>query len=428
MLREPDLFIGAEFLEDYHQDDSEVTAKAFHNYMIDGAAPLAKLRLRLNDMSEFDAWKAIEMKRPGHLIIEVGNIENNLETAFRLARDQRRKGGSYVMCVDPRRRDQVKRHPACLYAMEHHDAKYDSVSGADAIRGCKRTAPDTSDKASSYPVEIESPENAENQEPQGEDEMQVHEPTAREKEAIEKLHRNLGHPSNKELSRVLSLSRASPHLVRWAAQGHHCPNCAAHGAPKAVRPSMIPRSYAPNSVVGVDLFQLPNFDGSDQFWMLNMVMVCHGTSFQSCERVKSKEPQEVWAAFSRSWGRLLGWPQVLIADQGTEFLGDFKGKCSDLGIILHTLGARAPHQQGRTERHGALFKATFQKAVWDCPPQDHHEWRLLLRETEAAKNKSFNRSGFSPIQRMMGHSPRANGEVMFSLSGAWAGNGAPADC
>ena len=42
VLKEPDLFIGAEFPEDYHQDDSEVTAKAVHDYMIDGAAPLAK--------------------------------------------------------------------------------------------------------------------------------------------------------------------------------------------------------------------------------------------------------------------------------------------------------------------------------------------------------------------------------------------------
>ena len=168
---------------------------------------------------------------------------------------------------------------------------------------------------------------------------------------------------------------------------------------------MIPRSYAPNSVVGVDLFQLPNFDGADQFWMLNMV--CHGTSFQLCERVKSKEPAEVWAAFSRSWGRLDGL-RFLSRIKGQNFLGDFKVKCSDLGILLRTMGARAPHQQGRTERHGALFKAVFQKAIWDCPPQDHHEWRLLLRETEA----SFNRSGFSPMQRMMGHSPTANGEVM----------------
>ena len=33
--------------------------------------------------------------------------------------------------------------------------------------------------------------------------------------------------------RVLALSRAKPRRVRWAAREHHCPKCAAHGAPYA---------------------------------------------------------------------------------------------------------------------------------------------------------------------------------------------------
>ena len=132
--------------------------------------------------------------------------------------------------------------------------------------------------------------------------------------------------------------------------------------------------------------------------------------------------------FSRS-GRLLGWPQILISDQGAEFLGQFKAKCSDLGVILRTIGARAPHQQGRTERRGALFKAVFQKAVWSCPPSDHYEWRLLLRETEAAKNKSFNRSGFSPTQDHVGRRHRpgfpwarpGDGTTSFGANGSTEG-------
>ena len=408
VLNEPNLVIGAEFPENYAEADSNVLAQAVKNYLIESFPPVPKLRLKLNGITEFEAWKLMESKRPGHIILDVGNVRNNLDMACRLARHQHGQGGTYAMYLDPKQGPYFEKHHGWQHAIKELGASYETANGATVLRSRKRTSPNGSVEA--FPVEVASPEQEAGQEGQDENGVQVQEPTLREKEAIEKLHRNLGHPNNKELSRVLALSRAKPRLVRWAAQEHYCPNCAAHGAPKAVRPSMVPRSYAPNAVVGVDLFQLLNFDGTDQFWMLNMV--CHGTSFQLCERVKSKEPPEVWAAFSRSWGRLLGWPQVLIADQGTEFLANFKAKCSDLGIVLHTIGARAPHQQGRTERHGALFKAVFQKAVWDCPPQDHHEWRLLLRETEAAKNKSFNRSGFSPVQRMMGHAPRTNGEVM----------------
>ncbi|CAE7422825.1 C15C7.7, partial [Symbiodinium pilosum] len=330
VLNEPNLVIGAEFPENYAEADSNVLAQAVKNYLIESFPPVPKLRLKLNGITEFEAWKLMESKRPGHIILDVGNVRNNLDMACRLARHQHGQGGTYAMYLDPKQGPYFEKHHGWQHAIKELGASYETANGATVLRSRKRTSPNGSVEA--FPVEVASPEQEAGQEGQDENGVQVQEPTLREKEAIEKLHRNLGHPNNKELSRVLALSRAKPRLVRWAAQEHYCPNCAAHG--------------------------------------------------------------------------------VLIADQGTEFLANFKAKCSDLGIVLHTIGARAPHQQGRTERHGALFKAVFQKAVWDCPPQDHHEWRLLLRETEAAKNKSFNRSGFSPVQRMMGHAPRTNGEVM----------------
>ena len=36
----------------------------------------------------------------------------------------------------------------------------------------------------------------------------------------------------------------------------------------------------------------------------------------------------------------------------------------------------------------------------------------LLREVESSKNRLFNRSGFAPVQRMFGHTPRTNGELL----------------
>ena len=234
-------------------------------------------------------------------------------------------------------------------------------------------------------------------------------PSKAEKDAIDKLHRSLGHPSNRELSRALSVSRAAPHLIKYAKEDFKCPSCEAHRMPKWNRPTTMPKSYAPNTVIGVDLMQVPNHDGTQTIWLLNMV--CWGTSFQLVERVRSKEPREVWAAFMRSWGRLLGYPSVVILDQGTEFLSEFRDRAAQLGMVVHQIGARAPHQQGRTERHGAIFKRLLEKARWELPPSEHSDWVLLLRETEATKNRMYHRSGFSPAQRMFGHLPRAVGEL-----------------
>ena len=81
-------------------------------------------------------------------------------------------------------------------------------------------------------------------------------------------------------------------------------------------------------------------------------------------------------------------------------------------MVVHTIGARAPWQNGRCERHGGLFKLMFEKARWHNPPASEDDHRLLLREVKAAKNRLFNRAGFSPAQRMLGHTPRTNGELV----------------
>ena len=54
----------------------------------------------------------------------------------------------------------------------------------------------------------------------------------------------------------------------------------------------------------------------------------------------------------------------------------------------------------------------LEKARWHDPPASEEDLRRLLREVEAAKNRLFNRSNYSPSQRMLGHTPRTNGELM----------------
>ena len=53
---------------------------------------------------------------------------------------------------------------------------------------------------------------------------------------------------------------------------------------------------------------------------------------------------------------------VLLLDQGTEFLGEFRDRANQFGILIHAIGARAPRQNGR-ERHGDLFKAMMEKTL-----------------------------------------------------------------
>eukprot|EP00439_Symbiodinium_sp_Y106_P027607 s1170_g3.t1 len=248
---------------------------------------------------------------------------------------------------------------------------------------------------------------AEYPEPPGSDPaVPVREPSREQKDALQRIHQNLGHPDAATLARTLRVGGAPEYLWKWAKQHCRCPACVSGARPKAPRPTAVPRSYAPNAVVAVDLFHMPSWDNQgEKELFLNMVDL--GTNFQMIERIPSKEAVVVWKAMSRTWGRFLGWPQMILCDQGTEFLGQFKDKCHELGIILHTIG----DQNGRCERHGALWKMLFERAKWINAPASLDEWKLLIRETEAAKNRLSDRSGFSPAQRMLGQTPRVSAEL-----------------
>ncbi|CAE7342212.1 unnamed protein product, partial [Symbiodinium microadriaticum] len=177
-------------------------------------------------------------------------------------------------------------------------------------------------------------------------------PSKAEKEADDKLHRNLGHPNNRELSRALSIGRAAPHVIKYAQENYKCPSCEAHRAPKWNRPTMMPKSYAPNVVLGVDLMQEPNF------------------------------------------------LPIFVTEQPSSTLSSIR--------LEH---ARHINTGARKDMERCVFTQLLEKARWELPPSDHADWVLLLRETESNKNRMFNRSGYSPVQRMFGHLPRTVGEV-----------------
>ena len=54
--------------------------------------------------------------------------------------------------------------------------------------------------------------------------------------ALKKLHANLGHPSNKDLVRILQHSKASPEAIRLA-RDFSCPVCASHHQPASALPA-----------------------------------------------------------------------------------------------------------------------------------------------------------------------------------------------
>ncbi|CAK9025028.1 unnamed protein product [Durusdinium trenchii] len=236
-------------------------------------------------------------------------------------------------------------------------------------------------------------------------------PTEEEKKAVMRVHRAVGHPQDREFIRFLRAARVRGEIVQWAAKKFKCDVCESKRHPKAPRPTALPRAYQPNRVLGLDLFYVPApGDGKQTVPVLNVLD--WGTNYQMCEVLLGKNPNEVWEAYMSTWARTFGHPEVITCDAGREFLGEFIQKAAAEGIVIHQIASKAPWQQGKTERHGGLFKELLEKARSEVVIQSTKDLKQLMVEVEQAKNRYSNRSGFAPIQRQIGQWPRLPTSIM----------------
>ena len=143
-----------------------------------------------------------------------------------------------------------------------------------------------------------------------------------------------------------------------------------------VLPTAVPKTYRFNHVVGIDLVE-KKWEGQKHNW-LNVI--CWGASFQMVYPVVgdgAKEPRNVWETFVDSWVRVLGMPEIIVMDPGTEFKEVFAENCSGYGALVLPTDPRAPWQNGRTERAGKEWKHQFNLAIPKDDPQDYREWRTM---------------------------------------------------
>ena len=88
---------------------------------------------------------------------------------------------------------------------------------------------------------------------------------------INKLHINLGHPALASFLRFLRAGRVRPEILQWVRKHFSCETCKALVLPKAPRPALVPKSYAPGVAVGLDLFFVPDLLNQKSILILNVV-------------------------------------------------------------------------------------------------------------------------------------------------------------
>ena len=221
-------------------------------------------------------------------------------------------------------------------------------------------------------------------------------PPADIRREIYRLHRNLGHPDNITMTRALKHAGVKNEYLRWIRKQFVCPICKQKKPPAQHRPAHLAARALPfNEVVGVDLFFI------DRKIFLNMI--CWGTNYQVVEIIEDKSSASVALAMARSWLAHYGSPMMVICDQGTEFTGkDFVDLMTDNGTVVHFTDTASPWQNSRTEKAGGIFKSRLAKVCQDAAVTSETDYRITVAQTALAHNMYYDRSGFSPQQRVFG--------------------------
>ena len=234
------------------------------------------------------------------------------------------------------------------------------------------------------------------------EEVYVAPPLRRE---LYRVHRNLGHPDLNTFVRALKHAGVKNDILRWVRRCFRCPICESRKKPDSHRPAHLTKAMGFNEVVGVDLMFFHK--------KILVNMVCWGTSYQWVQRIKDKSSEEVTRAVMTSWVAHYGPPRLLVADQGTEFTSRvFTQTMSDQGVMLHFADIRAPWQNARTERFGGIWKSKLALVLDETVATTEEEFDIAVAATTWARNMMYNRSGFSPRQRVFGTSLRLPASVL----------------
>ena len=100
-----------------------------------------------------------------------------------------------------------------------------------------------------------------------------------------------------------------------------------------------------------------------------------------------------------------GAPQSVVCDRGMRNQGRMKDLLRIYAINLRYIGVEAPHQLGRGERHGGLFKELIYASVEERQVIGVQQVKMLVTETCMVKNMKLNHLGFTPYQWVLGKLP-----------------------
>ena len=230
-------------------------------------------------------------------------------------------------------------------------------------------------------------------------------------QALKRLHANLGHPSRKELERILKHADASSLAVQRVSH-LQCSACSNHQRPAAPLPANTSRITEFNEKIGVDVKYLPGWRADQTIPCVNIVD--YASSLQVMVPIFKRETGElIRAAVRDRWLSWAGPPKVLVLDPARPNLGEVFGDfCNDQGIAVEQTATGSHWQLGKVERHGGWFQNILRRVLDEMRPASEEDYLTCIAQTQSAKNSLLTEAGASPYQHVFGRNPRVPSDLL----------------
>ena len=225
---------------------------------------------------------------------------------------------------------------------------------------------------------------------------------------VQRLHRNLGHPSAQSLVNLLQSRGAGEDLIE-AAKRYVCLTCSKQKKPNQTAPSSSKQFKEFNAQVQADVFYLKLGDKKIPV----MSMVDSATRFIAAALLHQERSEDYIRAIERAWIRHFGIPQVLLTDEGRPWLSDVFGEWTAAHGIMHNVAPGEAHERlALVERRHAVLRRAVEIYMAEFGLDDPTGVKEALAYVVPQQNAIAGASGFSPTQWLLGYQPALAGDLL----------------
>ena len=222
---------------------------------------------------------------------------------------------------------------------------------------------------------------------------------------IQKLHRNLGHPSAQALVDLLQARGASKDVLA-VAENYLCSSCLRYKKPNQPAPATTNKAERFNQTIQADVFWVRT---DKKKWPILAVLDC-ATKYQVACQIQSEQTQDYIQSLERHWIAHFGPPEELITDEGRGWLSNEFMNWSDEHSISHKVAPGEAHERlGQVERRHSVLRKAIEVYMHDLQLEGRDGIRQALTYILPQINAQPTVAGFSPTQWVLGYQPAQPG-------------------